>query len=102
MITDGLYILCSPGGYYPYVRVGWCRRIDGFIEVYNCRLIRRFGTNAELSRIAKTGPMTSTQLLSPSPVEYVSVVAVSRLIPADPAAWVKECPRPETFVEEVA
>lgn len=94
MTRDGLYIICSPGGYYPYVRIGWCSRQDGMIEMRNCRVIKRFGTNAELAKIAKEGPVSSTSLLSPADVEYVAVGLVSRLIPCNPTAWKKECPKP--------
>lgn len=101
MTVEGLYIICSPGGYYPYVRIGWCRRADSMIEMRCCRVIRRFGTDAQLAVIAKDGPISSTQLLDPSDVEYVSVGMVSRLIPCNEKKWRKECPKPATEYVEV-
>jgi hypothetical protein len=95
MQHSGLYILCSPGGYYPYVRIGWCSRQDGMIQLRCCRVIKRFGTEAELAKIAKDGPVATTQLLSAANEEYTSVGLVSRLIPCEPAMWEKECPKPE-------
>jgi hypothetical protein len=95
MTISGLYIICSPGGYYPYVRVAWCDRMDGMIRMRGCRVIKRFGTNAELAKIAQDGPASNAQLLSAAEVEYTSVGLVSRMIPCNPKAWAKACPRPE-------
>jgi uncharacterized protein (TIGR02996 family) len=97
MVDDGLYIICSPGGYYPYVRIGWCRRVDGFIEMLNCRVIRRFGTGAQLAKLAKEGPVSTTQLLEASDVEWVSIPSASRIIRCDAKAWKTECPKPKEF-----
>jgi hypothetical protein len=101
-MDNGLHIICSPGGYYPYVRVGWCVREDGFIWMYNCRLVKRFGTNAELAKIAEEGPISNTQLLSMAEKESVSVAMISRAIPCNPAAWRKECPKPKEMLVERA
>ena len=98
-VIEGLYIVCSPGGYYPYVRIGWCRRDDIWIEMHNCRVIKRFGTNAELAKIAKEGPKSNTNLLSVSKMERVCVAMASRVIECAPLAWVEACPKPESFAE---
>jgi len=93
-MRSGLYIVCSPGGYYPYVRVGWLSRDDGLIRLRNCRVVRRFGTDAQLAEIAKTGPKSNTQLLAAADEEFTSVGLISRAIPCDPKAWREHCPKP--------
>jgi hypothetical protein len=97
MTKTSLYIVCCPGGYYPYVRIGWCVRVDGFIEIYNCRVIKRFGTDAELARIAVEGPKPNTKLLSMVKMEGTSTGIISRYIECDPTKWEKECPKPDTI-----
>ncbi len=98
-MDNGFQIICCPGGYYPYVRIGWCVRMDNFIRIYNCRLIKRFGTDAELAKIAKEGPLPSTQLLSMAEYEDVSSALIARAIPATATAWKKEVPKPKSWAE---
>lgn len=99
-VRNGLYIICSPGGYYPYVRIAWCQRVDVWIEMTNCRVIRNFGTNAELSQIATDGPLDDTHLLKMSKTtEGCSVGMVSRRIECDPLAWEEHCPKPKNWME---
>ncbi len=93
-MKDGLHLLAVPGGWSPYVIVGWVTVEDLFLRVQNCRVIRRFGGQAQLTRLAKSGPQSDTQLLDMSEEEFVSVVQVSRAIPCDPEKWRKECPEP--------
>lgn len=99
-VRNGLYIICSPGGYYPYVRIAWCQRVDVWIEMTNCRVIRNFGTNAELIQIATDGPLDSTRLLKMAKTtEGCSVGMVSRRIECDPKAWEEHCPKPKNWME---
>jgi len=100
-MREGLHIVTVRGGYYPYVIVGWCRfgSHELFIDMYGARVIRWFGTDAQLSQLAKTGPMGSTVLLEPSEVESLCIAGIGRVIPCDPAAWKKDCPMPSGFQE---
>jgi hypothetical protein len=66
-----------------------------FLELRNCRIIRRFGREAQLAVLAKKGPQRDTQLLEMTESESVSAGIVSRAIPADPEAWSEYCPKPE-------
>jgi len=93
-VDDGLYILCMPGGWYPWVLVGWVERDDLFIKFKNCRVIRRYGSSAQLSVIAKKGPQSDTELLKPSELELIPITSISRAILCDEVAWKTYCPRP--------
>ena len=91
---ETLAILCLPGGYYPYVLVGWCKCKGGFEwEIQNARIIRRFGNNAQLSQLAKNGPQSDTHLLDPIN-EFVFRPNVRRFIPCNIEAWETHCPKP--------
>ncbi len=95
-MRNGLAIVTTPGGSYPYVRVGWLQHRDGdWWELRGCRVIKRFGQgNATLAGLAQTGPVRGTELLTASPVEHVHALHCIRVIPADPTAWAKDCPEP--------
>ena len=62
-----------------------------------CRVIKRFGAEAQLAVLAREGPKSNTQLLEAAEEEFTSVGLVSRAIPCDPKAWKKECPKPKEF-----
>jgi len=94
-VNDGLYIFSMPGGWYPWVLVGWAERDDLFIKFQNCRVIRRYGSRAQLSVIAKKGPQRDTELLEPSELELIPVTSISRAIICDEEAWKVYCPRPK-------
>lgn len=94
-MDDGLYILSMPGGWYPWVLVGWAERDDLFIKFRNCRVIRRYGSRAQLSVIAKKGPQRDTELLEPSELELIPVTSISRAIICDEESWKVYCPRPK-------
>lgn len=93
-MDDGLYIMCMPGGWYPWVMVGWVECDDLFIKFKNCRVIRRYGSSAQLSVIAKKGPQRDTELLEPSELELIAITSISRAILCDEVAWKTYCPRP--------
>lgn len=95
VVDDGFYILAIPAGHYPFVLAGWVDRRDLFLRVRNSRVLRRYGSRAQLSVLADNGPQPDTQLLDLSPVEWVPVSSVARAIPADPAAWADHCPDPD-------
>lgn len=95
-MNSGLYIICTPGGYYPYVRIGWCQRDDIMIRLESCRVIKRFGTEAELNQIAEEGPKSTTQLLKIAKrAEGASVSMISRWIECNPEAWKDHVPKPK-------
>lgn len=101
-MRHGLAIVCSPAGYGPYVRIGWCRRVDGDEwEIVNARVVRRFGTGGELAKLAVDGPLTDTQLLSaaatPSPIHRLHAI---RYEAASESAWAEHCPRPHGWTDE--
>lgn len=95
-MIDGLNIVCSPGGYYPYVVVAWCRVVDGWVRYApGARVIRRFGGYGQLAKLAVNGPMNTTQLLEPSVRGGgCSTSQVCRYEVCNPAAWVDHCPKP--------
>ncbi len=95
MVEPGLHIICVPAGYYPYVRIGWCERRDDMLVIRNCRVIKKFGTLAELAAIAEEGPKVSTKLLTMAKYETTATGLIARCIPCNPKAWAKECPKPE-------
>lgn len=95
-MTDGLYIICSPGGYYPYVRIAWCYRVDGLLHMKNCRVLKQFGNMAELAAIAVDGPKSNTRLLTASEVEYTAIGLISRAIPCDPVNWAYHFKKPKS------
>ena len=100
-MKNGFYILVIHGGYYPYVMAGWVQRYDFLLRVRNSRLLRQFGNGAQLSQLAKNGPMkgpNGTQLLDLSEEEWPPLASVSRPIPADPSKW-PECPKPDDWVD---
>jgi len=83
-------IVVSPCGAYPYVRIGVCYHVSGDEwELRDCRVIRRFGNGVSLSSLASEGPGKDTQLLPPSPVEYVHRLHATRVIPVSPRAHEK-------------
>lgn len=96
-MVNGLAIVTTPGGSYPYVRVGWLQHREGdWWVLQGCRVIKRFGqNNATLAGLAQTGPVRGTELLAASPVEHVHALHCIRVIPAVESAWAKDCPRPE-------
>lgn len=103
VIANGLYVICSPGGYSPYVRIGWLRFIeDDEYEIVGARVIARFGRNAELSVLARKGPQVGTQadtqLLTASEVPVpIHRLHMIRLEPAVEDAWKLACPRPRDW-----
>ena len=97
-MKDGLNIVCTPGGYSPYIRIGWFRRIDFELVGRNVRVIRRLGRSMEISQLARNGPRRGdghTILLSPSPEGSVALAMCAWVEPCDPAAWAEDCPEPE-------
>jgi len=98
-MKNGLHIITIPAGYSPYVMVGWAERNDLFIEFRNCRVIRNFGSRAQLSVIAKKGPQFDTVLLEASEEESIPITSIGRSIPCDPKKWAKECPKPDAHRE---
>ena len=99
-MNEGLKILTYPsGGYYPYVFVGWLRRVGGDdYELVGARIIRRFGRDGALVNLAEKGPQSDTQLLDaakhPEPVHRL---LMGRVIQANAGAWKKECPKPKDW-----
>ena len=94
-MDDGFYVLACRSGYDPYVIVGWFRRRDLFVMAVNSRVIRRFGTNVQLSTLAADGPQQGTQLLDLVPSgRGVFVGAIRSFDVANPAAWAAWCPKP--------
>lgn len=92
---NGLAIVTTPGGSYPYVRVGWLSHREGDVwELRNCRVIKRFGGSQSVAGLAANGPAKTTELLDSSPIELVHALHMIRVIPADEKAWAKECPKP--------
>lgn len=98
IVGNGFYILTVAGGYAPYVLVGWVERHDDMTRLRNSRVIRKFGSRAQLSVIAKKGPRSDTDLLDLSPEEWIPVGSCGRIIPADPKAWKDQCPKPEEMM----
>lgn len=96
-MKEGLSIITVASGYNPYVLVGWARPGDLFVDLYGCRLIRRFGGQAQLANLAKKGLQANTELLDPSEYESIGIACIGRVIPCNEAAWKKECPRPAAF-----
>ncbi len=96
-MQNGLAIVTTPGGSYPYVRVGWLRHREGdWWDFLGARVIKRFGQgNATLAGLAQSGPVRGTELLAASPVEHVHALHAIRVIPAVEKAWATECPKPE-------
>jgi len=100
-MRNGLKIFSLPGGYYPFVLVGWLRRVEGDeYEVLGGRVIRRFGQSQALSSLAQKGPAKDTELLAASPTETVHRLLIGRCIPCEPSAWAKECPKPKEWRDE--
>ena len=97
-MNDGLCIVTVAAGYYPYVLIGWAEPGDLFVTMRNCRIIRRFGSRAQLSIIAQKGPQADTELLEPSESELIGIAQIGRVIPCNPAKWKKECPMPKKAV----
>ena len=96
----GLAIVTTPGGSYPYVRIGWLSHREGDVwELRNCRVIKRFGSSQSVAGLASKGPAKTTELLDASPVELVHALHMIRVIPADPNAWAKECPKPSALCD---
>jgi hypothetical protein len=94
IVTDGLYFLTTPSGYYPWVLIGWVERRDLFVRLRNCRVVRRYGSRTQLAVIAKKGPGRDTELLDASAEEWIPITSITRAIPCDPKAWQAECPKP--------
>jgi len=103
VMREGLNIIVSPGGYSPYVRIAWCRRVEGdeWIMI-GARIIRRFGRNQQLVNLAAKGPVVgkatseNTDLLDAateaSPIHRLHAI---RCEPANEKAWAKVCPKPK-------
>ena len=101
-MRPGLAIVVSPGGYSPYVRIGWWRRVDGDEwEGIGCRVIQRFGQGAALAALSQSGPAPDTVLLAaakvPSPIHRLHAI---RIEPADAQAWAQHCPRPADWSDQ--
>ncbi len=100
-MRPGLKIISTPSGYYPYVLVGWLRRVEGDEwEVVGARVIKRFGQSQALASLATKGPATDTQLLDaatePEPIHRLQI---TRAIACDAKSWAKEVPRPKGWEE---
>jgi hypothetical protein len=99
-MRDGLTIISIPSGYYPYVLVGWVRRVTGDeYDVHGARVIKRFGRNNALATLAAKGPLTAELLPAAEIPERVHRLLVTRAIPCAVAPWAKECPRPKGWEE---
>ncbi len=101
-MRPGLKIVSLPGGYYPYVLVGWLRRVGGDEwEIVGARVVRRFGQNQALAGLAEKGPAKDTELLVASKKpESLHRLLIGRSIPCEPDKWAKECPKPKDWAEE--
>jgi hypothetical protein len=99
-VQEGLAIISQPSGYFPYVQIGWLKNVDGFEwEIHGARILRRFGSGNALTTLAAKGPQTGTQLLPGSELpESVFRPSIRRCIPANEAAWSKECPKPSSYL----
>lgn len=100
-MRNGLKIFTERGGYYPYVSIGWVRRVNGDeFEAIGARVIRRFGQNASLADLAANGPKRDTELLEAAklPVE-LHRLTVGRVLQCAPEAWAEECPKPKNWVD---
>ena len=100
-MRDGLKIIVQPDGYYPYVTVGWIRRVQGDeYESVGARVLRRFGSKQALARLAAEGPASDTELLVAAEIpEEVHRLGVSRSIPCNEAKWAEHCPKPKDWIE---
>jgi uncharacterized protein (TIGR02996 family) len=98
-MNDGLHLIVTPGGYSPYVVLAWVRVRDGWLTYApGHRTVRRFGSGAQLSQLAASGPIDTTQLLEPSRLGGgCSAAAVCRFEVCDPAAWADHCPQPKDW-----
>jgi hypothetical protein len=95
----GLAIITLPGGYNPFVLVGWCRPVRGYEwEILNCRCVRRYGANVSIAELAGGGPAPTTQLNALSGRELFFRPAVGRWLPCSETAWLAHCPRPADWV----
>lgn len=97
VIQTGLHIIYTTGGYYPLVRIAWCRpRPDGVsYDLVNARVIGRFGLKAQIAVLAEKGPQADTVLLEPAARPEPQFAVVNRCVPCNPKAWAKEMPRPK-------
>jgi hypothetical protein len=109
IMKEGLHIVVSPGGYTPYVRIAWCRRLEGDEwELVGARIIRRYGRDQQLVNLAAKGPAKptdkgaddGTKLLDaatvPSPIHRLHAI---RIEPANEEAWREHCPKPAGWGE---
>jgi hypothetical protein len=101
-LEEGLKIITLPGGYVPYVLVGWLKRVAGDEwHLHNARVIRRFGAGKTLTDLAEEGPAEDTQLLSPSAKpEEVHRLNIGRSIPCNEESWKEACPKPSSYSKE--
>ena len=97
MIQPGLCIICTRGGYYPWVRIAWCRpRSDGVtFDLINARVLHRFGSGVHLAVLADRGPASDTQLLEPAKIPEPQFCVVERCLVCNPEAWRDAMPKPE-------
>ncbi len=101
-VREGLTIVTLPsGGSYPYVLVGWLRRVQGDeYELAGARCIKRFGQDQALASLAENGPWkpttsAGTKLLdAATQPELVHRLHIGRAIPCNKKAWAKWCPKP--------
>ena len=101
-LKNGLRIVSIPGGYYPYVLVGWLRRVAGDDwEMVSARVISRFGANQQLAVLAEKGPAKDTKLLEAStqPEDFHRLL-INRSIRCNPESWAAACPRPLAWIDE--
>lgn len=93
--TPQLMIIYTPSGYAPLVRVGWMSCRDYWVLMQNCRVVRRFGGNAQIANLAKKGPIGTTELLDLSEEETAAITACVRVVPCNEKAWIEQCPKPD-------
>lgn len=93
-MTDGLYLIIIPAGYYRYVLIGWCR-VDGLeIRLRNSVSLKHWGDRPDPALLAALGPSRGTEFYTAAPLEYAWRPNLLRAIPADAAVWARHCPKP--------
>jgi hypothetical protein len=98
-MRSGLKVIVTPGNYWALTQIGWLRRVDGDeYELVGARSLRRIGEQVPLATLAAKGPGKTIQVQPASEQpEELHRLTIRRCIPANEAAWAKECPRPKDW-----